>query len=69
MFPNLTAEMARKKVTKAQLASLLEVSLTTLYRKMECRSFTYDECMKIHDELFPETKERYLFSEEAEVTS
>ena len=67
MFPNLEAEMARKKVSKTQIASLLKISLSSLYHKMDARAFTYDECMRIHDDLFPETKERYLFSKKPEV--
>lgn len=69
MYRNLIAEMARIKVTKPQVAALIGVSLSSLYHKIDSRSLTWDECVKIHDVFFPNTELNYLFAKEEKTTS
>ena len=69
MFPNLIAEMARIKVTKPQIAALIGVSLRSLYHKLDSRTLTFDECVKIHNAFFPNTEFMYLFAKEERTTS
>jgi len=68
-YPNLIAEMARIKVNKPQIAALIKVSLSSLYHKLDSRSFTWDECTLIHDVFFPNTELNYLFAKEEKTTS
>ena len=66
MFPNLSAEMARIKVTKTDIANLLGVSLKTIYKKLETGTFTVVEALKITETFFPNKSVGYLFSDQVE---
>ncbi len=62
MFPNLDAEMARKKITKAFLAKKINKSPTTLSLKLNGRApITLDECIEIRDVVGTEYTIDYLF--------
>ncbi len=67
IYPNLIAEMARAKITKADIAKTLGVSLKTVYIKLERGTMYLSEAMKIRKELFPNLDLLYLFAEEPEV--
>lgn len=48
MYPNLEAEMARKKVTRAELAEKLNMTPTTLGNKLNGKSdISLPECLAI----------------------
>lgn len=65
MFPNLEAEMARKKITQAKLAEILEVTPTTLSLKLNGKStLSLKECVKIKNMVFPDKTLDYLFAVE-----
>lgn len=65
MYPNLDAEMARKKVRKTDISKLLNVRYATILDKLNGNSrFYYDEAKKIKDNLFPESEIEYLFEED-----
>lgn len=59
--------MARAKITKADIAKTLGVSLKTVYIKLERGTMYLSEAMKIRKELFPNLDLLYLFAEEPEV--
>lgn len=62
MFPNLEAEMARKKITKAKLADILGITSTTLSFKLNGKStLTLKECVEIKKKAFPDKSLDYLF--------
>ncbi len=65
MFPNLEAEMARRKITQAKLAEILEVTPTTLSFKLSGKStLSLKECVKIKNTVFPDKTLDYLFQTE-----
>ena len=65
MFPNLEAEMARKKITQHKLAEILGVTPTTLSFKLNGRStLSLKECVEIKKQAFPDKKLDYLFETE-----
>ena len=48
MYPNLDAELARKKITRTQLAKILKVNPGTLSLKLNGKApLTLTECIKI----------------------
>ena len=48
MFPNLEAEMARSKITRAKLAEILGITPTTLSLKMSGKgTLSLKECVAI----------------------
>lgn len=50
MFPNLEAEMARKKVTRKSLAEEMHMTVNTIGRKLNGDApLTLSECMKIKE--------------------
>ena len=70
MFPNLEAEMARRKITQAKLAEILEVTPTTLSFKLSGKStLSLKECVKIKNTVFPDKTLDYLFETEADQES
>lgn len=62
MFPNLEAEMARSKVTQAQIAKILGITPTTLSFKLNGKSsLSLKECVEIKQKVFPDKSLDYLF--------
>lgn len=62
MFPNLEAEMARRKISRQHLAKVLECTPTTLSLKLNGKSIiTLAECIKIRDFIDKELSIDYLF--------
>ena len=55
MFPNLDAEMARKKITRGMLAEKINKTATTL---------PLAECVEIKNAVSPESTVDYLFATE-----
>lgn len=52
MYPNLEAEMARKKITRTELAEILHVTPTTLGNKLNGKSvLSLPECLAIKSAL------------------
>ncbi|MBS6181963.1 MAG: helix-turn-helix transcriptional regulator [Erysipelotrichaceae bacterium] len=52
MFPNLEAEMARKKITRCQLAEKLNITPTTLGNKLNGKvGISLPECIVIRNSL------------------
>ena len=52
MYPNLEAEMARRKVTRLELAAKLKMTATTLGNKLNGKSdISLPECLAIKKEL------------------
>lgn len=52
MYPNLEAEMARRKVTRLELAAKLKMTATTLGNKLNGKSdISLLECLAIKKEL------------------
>lgn len=65
MYPNLRAEMARKRVTMTELAEHLHITISTLSLKMSGKSdFTLKEAIAIRSFLGVEMDLRELFREE-----
>lgn len=57
--------MARKKITQAKLAEILEVTPTTLSLKLNGKStLSLKECVKIKNMVFPDKTLDYLFAVE-----
>ncbi|TNJ68188.1 XRE family transcriptional regulator [Paenibacillus hemerocallicola] len=62
MFPNLEAEMARKRITKGDISKFLGVRYATVIDKTKGKSrFTIDEALKIKTHFFPNCSVEYLF--------
>lgn len=50
MFPNLEAEMARKKITRGELAKKMDVTPTTLGNKLNGKvDISLPECIEIRN--------------------
>lgn len=65
MFPNLNAEMARKKITIKSLSELTGISYETLKNKCSGNTeFKRKEMYSIKKEAFPECTIDYLFTVE-----
>ena len=65
MFPNLRAEMARRKITVAMLAKFLGKRVSTISAKMNGKSqFTLEECKAIKAFLKTELTLEELFRKE-----
>ena len=63
MFPNLDAEMARKKITRGALASLLHMTPSTMSMKLNGKAtLTLPECIKIRDAVDKQLEIDYLFA-------
>ena len=62
MFPNLEAELARRKITKGQLAEKINKTPTTLSLKLSGKApMTLKECIEIKNALGEELSIDYLF--------
>lgn len=67
MFPNLDAEMARKKITRAMLAEAIHKTPTTLSMKLNGKAtLTLAECIEIRDVVGKEFAIDYLFAAECD---
>ena len=67
MFPNLDAEMARKKITRAALSARIHVTPTTLSLKLNGKApITLAECVEIKSALDTDKSIDYLFATEQE---
>lgn len=65
MFPNLNAEMARKKMTRGALAEKLNIAPTTLSLKLNGKALiTLTECKEIKKALGTDCSIEYLFETE-----
>lgn len=61
-FTNLLTELARKNISKKELAEKISMRPETLYKKIRGGSdFTYPEILRIRDEIDPDLKLDYLF--------
>lgn len=62
MFKNLDAEMARKKLTRSELAKMLNITPTTLSLKLNGKApLTLNECIDIKNIIGNEYTVEYLF--------
>jgi transcriptional regulator with XRE-family HTH domain len=67
LFPNLDAEMARRKITRNALAERIHKTLTTLSMKLNGKApLTLKECIEIRDEVNSDCTVDYLFTVEEE---
>lgn len=65
LYPNLRAEMARKRIRIKDLAGCIGMSYSATYKKITgVTDFTLDEIVKIRQTLFPEHTIDYLFKKE-----
>ena len=70
VFPNLEAEMARNKVTRAKMANIIHVTPTTMSLKLNGKStLSLKECVQIKRNIFPDKTLDYLFATGEEVES
>lgn len=68
MYPNLEAEMARRKITRKSLAERLHKQPTTISLKLNGKyQLTLGECIEIRDAVDSTLSIEYLFSKEAAV--
>lgn len=64
MYRNLLAEMARRGISKKDLANFLDMRYPTVVDKTNGKSrFYLDEAFKIRDRFFPDCEIEYLFQE------
>lgn len=62
MYKNLMAEMARKGISKKDLAEFLKMRYPTIVDKTNGKSrFYLDEAFKIRNKFFPDCDLNYLF--------
>ncbi len=68
MYPNLDAEMSRKKITQFDLIGLLDKNSSTISLKITGkRDWKLPECKKIRKSFFPELSLDYLFKTKEEI--
>lgn len=69
MYPNLEAEMARRKITRLKVAGAIGKTPSTLSLKLNGKApLTLAECIEIKNVVNPESSVDYLFAtEEQEV--
>ena len=64
MFPNILVELARKRMSRADLAAQIGMKRTTMYHKLSGRTeFTKSEMCAIRDFLAPKMSLDELFEE------
>ncbi|MFS0822132.1 XRE family transcriptional regulator [Bacillus sp. 1P02SD] len=69
MYRNLLAEMARRGITKKDLAEFLNMRYPTIVDKTNGKSrFYLDEAFKIRNEFFPDCDLLYLFEDGLKVS-
>ena len=65
MYPNLDAEMARRKITRQTLAKELRITPSTLSFKLNGKAIlTLAECIEIRNVIDPKLSIDYLFASE-----
>lgn len=64
VYPNLIAEMAKRKIKRSDLADTLGVHRNAIYYKLEKGSFTIEEAELVHTEYFPDYPMKELFKRE-----
>ena len=70
MYRNLEAELARKNITRAQLAEILGINVATVSDKMtKPGRLKIDEAITIRDTLFPDLKLDYLFEVNKQISA
>ena len=63
MYPNLDAELARKKIARTQLAKILKVNPGTLSLKLNGKApLTLTECIEIKQAVGEQYSIEYLFA-------
>ena len=68
MYGNLQAEMARKNISRREIARQLGITATTLSLKLNGKSnLTLDECVRIKKIIGTDESLDYLFQTEEEV--
>ena len=60
-YPNLVAEMAKRKIKRSDLAGAVGIHRNTLYWKLEKGSFYIEEAERIHEDFFPDIPMKFLF--------
>lgn len=66
MYPNLSAELARKGLKQKDIVSILKVRPATVSHKLQGKSpLMIDEAIKIQKSLFPDMSLDYLFHQGA----
>ena len=64
MYANLVSEMAKKSITKRNVADVLNVHENTLKNKLDGKSkFNVEEGFVIRQHFFPDLSIEYLFAE------
>lgn len=64
MYANLVSEMAKKAITKRNVAEVLQVHENTLKNKLDGKSkFNIEEGFVIRQHFFPDLSIEYLFEE------
>lgn len=67
VYPNLEAEMARIKLTRKDVAKVLNLNLSTITPKLNIQTrIKYCEALAIRDNLFPTLDIDYLFATKAD---
>ena len=65
MYPNLDAEMARRKITRAKVAEIVGKTPSTLSLKLNGKApLTLAECVEIKNAVNPKSSVDYLFATE-----
>lgn len=62
VYPELIGEMAKRQLTRVQVAKAIGVSTRTLYSKLTGETdFTLSEAKTIHNQFFPDVPQDSLF--------
>mgnify|MGYP003088222297 CR=1 FL=1 len=61
-YPNLTKEMAVRKITNTSIAELLNIHINSVSYKLSKGTFSVEECIKVRDKYFPDMKIEILFA-------
>lgn len=65
MYKNLEAEMARKRITRNDISTILGVRYATVIEKLNGKyDFKLKEAFVIKEEMFPDLSIEYLFEKE-----
>lgn len=65
MYPNLEAEMARKKIRNEAIAKVIDKDVRSVRnKKAGVTEFTFNETVQIRDKFFPGVSLEYLFEQE-----
>lgn len=65
MFPNLSAEMAKRNVSIEDISKLLDLHRNSVANKINGKSsFPINEAFKVYNEFFREEDMEYLFKKE-----